>query len=415
MNMKKPLYFETTFATFKSTEIIGQGGSGRVFKATDEAGSLCAVKLLDPTKASKEKIKRFKNEFVFGQRNKHPNVITVIDNGLFKEANNSSPFYVMAYYEDSLRSLLNGSIDPRKALVYFANILDGVECAHLQRVVHRDLKPENILYDPKTGSLLVADFGIAHFEEEDIYTSVETAPNTRLANFQYAAPEQRARGVPVDHRADIYALGLILNEMFTSEVPQGTDYKTIRSVAPEYGYLDDLVSAMLRQSPSARPDSIEMIKRELIGRKTEFIIRQRTSELKQTVVPVTDLDDPLVSDPIRIVRVDWERDQLTLFFQQAVNPKWIGALNNMGGYASVWGKGPEKFSFQGDRALINANESEVQRIIDHFKQWLPNANRKYEEMLRTEKTQSEQLQRKKIQAEIEEQERRQRILSSINL
>ena len=120
--------------------------------------------------------------------------------------------------------------------------------------------------------------------------------------------------------------------MFTNEVPQGTDYKTIQSVAPEFSYLDDLVSAMLRQSPSARPQSIEVIKRELIGRKQEFVTRQRISELKATVVPVTDLDDPLIADPPRLVDFDWDQGTLTLFFQRPVNPKWIQALNNMGGY-----------------------------------------------------------------------------------
>lgn len=217
-----------------------------------------------------------------------------------------------------------------------------MEAAHLQKVVHRDLKPENVLYDRQAETLLVADFGIAHFEEEELYTGVETAPSTRLANFQYAAPEQRARGLQVDHRADIYALGLILNEMFTNEVPQGTDYKTIQSVAPEFSYLDDLVSAMLRQSPSARPQSIEVIKRELIGRKQEFVTRQRISELKATVVPVTDLDDPLIADPPRLVDFDWDQGTLTLFFQRPVNPKWIQALNNMGGYRSVMGKGRQR-------------------------------------------------------------------------
>ena len=281
----------------------------------------------------------------------------------------------MPYYHTSLRSLLTARLDRNQVPRYFAQLLDGVEAAHLQGVVHRDLKPENVLYDRQTETLVVADFGVAHFQEEELYTVVETAPNTRLANFQYAAPEQRARGLEVDHRADIYALGLILNEMFTSEVPQGTDYKTVGSVAPEFGYLDDLVSAMLRQSPSARPESIEVIKRELIGRKQEFINRQRISELKQTVVPVTALDDPLIADPPRLVDFDWDRGTLTLFFQQPVNPQWVKALNNMDNYGSVMGKGPDRFSISGNKAVISATENEIQQVIDFFKQWLPKANR----------------------------------------
>jgi serine/threonine protein kinase len=112
--------------------------------------------------------------------------------------------------------------------------------------------------------LAIADFGVARFAEEELYTLVETGKNTRLANFLYAAPEQRNREADVDQRADIYALGLILNEMFTREIPHGTGYKVIGSVAPQYAYLDDLVTQMLRQSPDDRPASIEVVKRELI-------------------------------------------------------------------------------------------------------------------------------------------------------
>ncbi len=415
MSLKKPLIFETTFATFTATEILGEGGAGRVYKASDEAGAVFAVKLLDPAKANKDKLKRFKNELLFGQRNKHSNIITVVDHGIFKDTKKSAPFYVMPYYHASLRSLLPERLDKNNTLTYFAQLLNGVEAAHLQKIVHRDLKPENVLYDQNADALLVADFGVAHFEEEELYTLIETAPNTRLANFQYAAPEQRARGLQVDGRADIYALGLILNEMFTNEVPQGTDYKTIGGVAPEYSYLDELVSAMLRQSPSARPESIEVIKRELIGRRQEFVTRQRISELKGTVVPITDLDDPLIADPPRLVDFDWDRGRLTLVFQRPVNPQWVQALRNMGSYSSVMDKGPERFSISGDKAIIEAREDEVQRIIDHFKQWLPNANRVYEDIIRRGKAEAEDRERRQLQADIEEKERRQRVLKSITI
>jgi serine/threonine protein kinase len=413
MSSKKPIVFETTFSTFIETEIIGEGGSGRVYKASDETGSVYAIKLFNQSKASREKLKRFKNELTFGERNKHANIISVVDHGILKNGEINSPFYVMPFYPSSLRSILSAHIDCKKVLTYFAQILDGIEAAHLQRIIHRDLKPENILYDPNTDKLIVADFGVAHFEEEDLYTAVETAPNNRLANFQYAAPEQRARGSKVDHRADIYALGLMLNEMFTNEVPQGTDYKTIENAAQDYKYLDELVSAMLRQSPGARPESIEAIKRELIGRKQEFVTYQRISNLKQTVIKVTDVDDPLIHDPPRLVDIDWAAGTLTLFFQQPVNQKWIYALHNMGSYTSVMGKGPETFSILGNKATIKANEPDVKQIIDYFKAWLPMANSKYSEILHREKMETEVRQRMQLQADIEEQERRQRILKSI--
>ena len=401
MSLKNPIVFETTFTSYSALEIIGEGGSGKIYKATDDSENKFAIKLLDPSKASKEKIKRFKNELQFCSKNQHKNIVTVIDHGIFKDGEKSSPFYVMPLYNGSLRQLLNSGIKIIKVLPYFAQILDGVEAAHLQKVVHRDLKPENILYDSSIDRLLIADFGIARFEEEDLFTAIETKDTTRLANFQYAAPEQRGRGFGVDHRADIYALGLILNEMFTHEVPYGTGYKTIGSVASEYEYLDSIVSEMLRQAPSERPASIEVIKAELIGRKNEFITRQRISELKQTVVAESDIDDPLILDPPRLVRFDYVNGSLILFFNRSVNDKWKWALQNMGNYSALLGKTPAEFSISGDRASINARENEVQRIINDFKDWLPIANRRYVERIQTEIQEAAESEKKRIQQEIE--------------
>ncbi|HEU5380133.1 MAG TPA: serine/threonine-protein kinase, partial [Ktedonobacteraceae bacterium] len=366
MPLSKPIIFETTFARFTGTDVIGEGGAGRIYRAVDDAGKAYAVKLLLGEKATGEKAKRFKNEILFCARNQHPNIIAVIDHGPFIDGTKHSLFYVMPLYLKSLRTLMTRGIPQEKVLAYFAQLLDGVEAAHLQQVIHRDLKPENVLYDEQQDRLLIADFGIAHFEEEALYTSVETQPNARLANFQYAAPEQRTRGKTIDQRADIYALGLLLNELFTGQVPHGTGYKTIESVAPGYAYLDEIVAAMLRQSAAERPASIEVIKNELIGRKQEFITRQRISELKQTVVPVTDLDDQLVSDPPHLTGYHYEKGVLILYFQRPVNEKWRQALLHMGNHTALWNKGPEHFGFSGDQASIPAQENDIQQIIDYF-------------------------------------------------
>jgi serine/threonine protein kinase len=413
--LKKPIIFTTTFATYTATHIIGEGGSGRIFEAVDDLGNKYAIKRLDLPKATSEKVKRFKNELQFCSRNKHPHILTVLDHGVFIEGESNSPFYVMPLYDVSLRDLLEAGISQDKVLNYFAQILDGVEAAHLHDVVHRDLKPENILYAAGDECLVIADFGIAHFQEEELYTAVKTKDTTRLANFQYAAPEQRSHGIESDQRADIYALGLILNEMFTGAVPSGTGYKTIAKVASDYGYLDGVVEEMLRQSPEERIDSIEKIKNQLIGRKNEFITRQKLSDLKDTVVPVTELDDPLITDPPRLVRVDWERGVLTLFLHQPVNANWIWALRNMGGHTSVLGKEPSAFKISGDKAVIAADEHEAVKVVEYFRNWLPKVNKVYEQRIRMEKEQAEKKQREELERQIKEQETRERILKSIQL
>lgn len=413
--LKKSITFETTFTTYTATHIIGEGGAGRIFEAVDESGAIWAIKGLDYTKTTKEKVRRFSNELTFCIRNQHPNILTIHDHGFFIQDDKKLPFYVMPLYNGSLRDLLQGGIPVEKVLPYFGQMLDGVEAAHLQSVVHRDLKPENILHAADKDSLIVADFGIARFEEDELYTAVETKDSSRLANFQYAAPEQHTRGSEADHLSDIYALGLMLNEMFTGEVPYGTGYKTIASLAADYVYLDDMVAEMMLRSLQERIQSIEAIKNQLIGRRQDFITWQHISELKNTVVPVTDIDDPLIADPPRLVNVDWNAGKLMLFFQRPINDKWIWALNNMGGHTAIAGKGPENFSFSGNKATISARDSQVQAIVDYFKGWLLQANRVYERRIQQENEAEEKKKRQDIQKKIEEQEARQRVLKSVKI
>lgn len=416
MPLRKPVLFETTFAHYTATDIIGEGGAGRVYKATDDAGSVYAIKLLTSAKPNSEKMRRFKNEVQFCSKFEHSNIIKVIDHGVYLAGDQHSPFYVMPLYPYSLRTLLDAHIPQDKVLPYFSQLLDGMEAAHLYKVTHRDLKPENVLYDENQDLLLIADFGIAHFEEEVIYTNVKTSPNDRLANFQYAAPEQRGRGATKDHRADIYALGLILNEMFTGFVAHGTGYRTIGSIAPDYAYLDDMVSEMLRQSPNERPVSIEAVKKQLIGRKHEFITLQHISELKQTVVPVIDMDDPLINNPPSLIDFDYQRNTLILYLSCAVNDKWIAEIRNMrDSYSGLMGKGPERFHFSRDTATIQALENELQQIIDFFKTWLPIANRQYEQKIRNEIQQQEEQQRRGLQKAVEELERQRRVRANVKI
>lgn len=407
--MKKPKQLRTTFNSYTILDKIGEGGSGVVFSAKDESGGLFAIKILDASKATREKMKRFENEYRFCTKNKHPNIITVLDNGLSED---QSPFFVMPLYKGSIRGLI-GKLTPRDALTVFEKILDGVDAAHKLGVIHRDLKPENILSNDAGADLVIADFGIARFEEEDVYTAVETREGARLANFQYAAPEQRNRGMAIDSRVDIYALGLILNELFTGQLALGTNFKTIASVANNYPYLDILVDRMLQQDSSKRFQSIDEIKKELIAKGEKHVSLQKLSKLKDTVIPQGEIDDPLISDPMKIVDVDWENGNLSIKLNHPINQNWIWALGNMGGCTSVMGKDPTMFQFNGNIARISATSNEVQQIIDYFKQWLPMANRVYEDKLKRDADEFERKQRAELQKKIKEEEARTRVKQSL--
>lgn len=407
--MKKPESVRTTFIQYTIHGVKGEGGSGTVYDATDDEGNKFAIKVLDPGKASIEKLKRFKNEFSFCSKNTHPNIIRVSDHGLTDDGN---PFFVMPLYDNSLRNLI-GKLNPKQALTIFSDIMDGTEAAHKLRANHRDIKPENILIRDAGKELVLADFGIADFEQEELYTAVETKESSRLANFQYAAPEQRVRGRNVDHRADIYSLGLILNELFTGEIPYGTDFNKISGTTDDYPYLDAIVEKMLRQNPESRFDSIEQIKLELISRGEEHLILQKVSQLEKTVIPTTEIDDPIVRDPMRIVNVDWNNNTITLVLNHQVNPDWQWALCNMGGYASVLGKGPEYFQFRGNMAIISALPHEAADIKRHFEQWIPKVNNVYENRLKQKQKAAFIKKRDNLQQEIQREKERADVLQRL--
>ena len=143
-------------------------------------------------------------------------------------------------------------IDYQKSIKYFWQICEGLKSAHAEHCWHRDLKPENILYDEEEDIVVVADFGIAHFSDDDKVDKIETKNTEKLANFKYHSPEQVPGKVVEDATADIWALGYILNEMFTNEIPLGENYKKISSVTRIYKNLDLLVSEMIKSDKKER-------------------------------------------------------------------------------------------------------------------------------------------------------------------
>jgi serine/threonine protein kinase len=187
----------------------GRGAMGQVYKARDrETGETVALKILKPEIASDPAmIERFKSELLFARRITHKNVCRVHE---FNRVDGVA-YTSMEFVEgESLRSVLKrfGSVTQRKGTDMAAQICSGLKEAHAQGIVHRDLKPENVMIDTN-GNVKIMDFGIARSMETLTLTT-----GALIGTPAYMAPEQAA-GKPVDHRADIYALGLMLYEMFT--------------------------------------------------------------------------------------------------------------------------------------------------------------------------------------------------------
>lgn len=412
-----PTSFETTFATY--TRIpggqLGEGGSGTVFKVRRTDGEVLALKLLKAQAATSDKLARFKNEIGFCSVRRHPNVLHVSDWGFIEVNGIKCPFYLMPLYPKTLRQVMS-TLLPSDAIRMFAQILDGIEAAHLCNVWHRDLKPENILLDPTNGSLVLADFGIAHFHESLLATTVETQPQSRLANFQYAAPEQRSSSIgKVDHRVDIYALGLMLNELFTHHTPHGAGYARIADTHPEMAYLDELVEQMIQQSPESRPATIDAIKKLLIGAQNSFVVRQSLSIAAQVVAPITTPDDPLVRNPVQITSTDWRDNTLILGLHPAPNDMWRQTFASINYRTCMMGKDPSRYRFRPTAMTISASEGEAQPVLNDSKRFVEIANRDYAAEVARQAKAREAAERERLIRDRKEKEKRLRVLDSLRL
>lgn len=412
--MAKSIAFESPFDIYNVSEIIGEGGAGLVYEVTNAAGEILALKCLAPGRITAERLKRFKNEITFCQKQDHPNIIKVVDTGAALIKNVKCPFYVMRRYSGTLRTRMH-DVKPDDAMRVFSKILDGVEAAHLSNVWHRDLKPENILWNERDGTLVVADFGIAHFEEEEIYTAVETKAASRMANFLYSAPEQRVRGAPVDRKADIFSLGLLLNELFTKEVPQGAGFRRISDTHAAYGYIDDLVDFMIQQNPNNRPETIEAIKKELIGRKNAFVALQQYDAVSKQVVSSS---KPSEFTPLTLVGLDYTKGTLTLQLSGNVPMGWAQEFQQpRGGHSSLLGYGPEMFQIRGNTMTIGVRDDEsfIQQIVNHAKDYVAAANRGYVEQQKEVAARQEREQRAALEKKVTEVELRKNVLAKVKL
>lgn len=208
------------FPQLEIIELIGQGGMGFVCKARQpKLDRYVALKILPQRLAEDAAFReRFAREGRVLASLNHPNIVTVFD---FGEANGF--FYLMMEFVDgvNLRQAMNaGRFTPAEALNVVPHICDALQFAHAEGILHRDIKPANILMDSK-GRVKIADFGIAKIVGESTRGATLTASGYALGTPHYMAPEQIEKPNEVDHRADIYSLGVVFYELLTGELPLG--------------------------------------------------------------------------------------------------------------------------------------------------------------------------------------------------
>jgi TolB-like protein/tRNA A-37 threonylcarbamoyl transferase component Bud32 len=202
---------------YRIEHVIGQGGMATVYLADDlRHQRKVAVKVLRPELAAALGPERFLREIRIAAQLQHPHILPLHDSG---EADGFL-FYVMPYVEgDSLRQKLEreGKLPVGEAVSIMHDVADALAHAHRRGVVHRDIKPDNVMLSDRHA--LVTDFGVAKAVSEATGRRDLTTAGVALGTPAYMAPEQAAADPQVDHRADIYAVGIVAYEMLTGRFP----------------------------------------------------------------------------------------------------------------------------------------------------------------------------------------------------
>jgi tetratricopeptide (TPR) repeat protein/predicted Ser/Thr protein kinase len=259
--------------------LLGKGGMGAVYKARQPAlDRFVALKILPPTAAEGPGFsERFSREARALARLNHANIVAVHDFGRV----DGFAFFVMEYVDGlNLRQLEQaGRLSPREALQIVPQICAALQFAHDEGIVHRDIKPENILIDKK-GRVKIADFGIAKIMGHEAGVGVTETKHT-IGTPHYMAPEQVEKPETVDHRADIYSLGVVFYEMLTGELPLGKFAPPSRKVEVDVR-LDEVVLHALEKEPERRYQQANEVKTdvETIGASTHKAKTMNTQTVK---------------------------------------------------------------------------------------------------------------------------------------
>lgn len=237
------------FPQLEILEVIGHGGMGIVYKARQiDLDRFVALKILRPTISLDQGFaERFLREARALARLTHPNIIAVFDFG----RKDSLYYFIMEFVDGTnLRQVeRSGQLSPAAAMEIVPQICSALQYAHDNGVVHRDIKPENILLN-KSGEVRIADFGLAK-----IAGSADQIPLTGtwqvMGTPHYMAPEQFEKPASVDHRADIYSLGVVIYELLTGELPIGRFQLPSEKVKVD-ARLDEVVVKSLDKEPNRR-------------------------------------------------------------------------------------------------------------------------------------------------------------------
>ena len=253
-------------ARYQKISEIGSGAFGTVYRAIRiEDEVTVAMKVLDRTIHAVDGA-RFEREVRLQAFLNHPNVLHIVGHNL----QDTPPWFVTELADRSLRDILNnGAMSEQEAITLFRQLLSGISHAHGNGVIHRDLKPENILiFDNAANNARIGDFGIAKLDPHETMTLTGTGEG--MGTLQYVAPEQWSSAHSADGRADIFALGKILYEMLTGDVPPPGTFVDISRVDSKFQYI---VQKCLEGNADERFQTVEELRQqfELAIRPSELL------------------------------------------------------------------------------------------------------------------------------------------------
>ena len=247
-----------TISHYKILEKLGEGGMGVVYKAEDlKLHRPVALKFLSPKAiATEDDLTRFAHEAQAAAQLDHPNICTTYE---IDEAH-GQPFISMAYIEGQRlkKKIEAGPFSVEEALDTAVQIAEGLQAAHEKEIIHRDIKSANIMFTGK-GQAKIMDFGLAKLMDRSQITKTGTTVGTTA----YMSPEQ-ARGEVLDHRTDIWSLGVVLYEMLTRQLPFKGDYDAVVL----YSILNEEPKPMSTFQPGV-PSSLEQITQKAMAKNLD--------------------------------------------------------------------------------------------------------------------------------------------------
>jgi serine/threonine-protein kinase len=300
-----------SLAHFRVVSPLGAGGMGEVYLAEDaRLGRRVALKVLtERASADEDRLRRFEFEARTVATLNHPNILTVYDVGSADGVRFIATEYVNG---ETLRARISaGQVPAPQAIDIVLQVAGALAAAHEAGIVHRDLKPENVMIRAD-GYVKVLDFGLAKLFEassnlatdpgENLHT--ETTPGTILGTYSYMSPEQ-GRGQPVDHRSDLFSLGVIFYETLTGTRPfagssmidvllaiVSTEPPPVSKTAPVPPSIDRFVARSLRKSPADRFQSAAEMMAEL-----RVLSRQAEAAVKLSMGPPISAPAPRLQEP----------------------------------------------------------------------------------------------------------------------